>query len=759
MKKSVTIFKIRLLYIMVVVAVLSTEVKAQLTTYDWPTESGQADTSDKYSVFVKLGESGTEQKVEVLMSNAIYEGDWRADELQGRTFSFVNLAYNPANDTLFIRVVKEFGVAATTATIAPKSYDLFYNLDPSGKEVNLQVDTNNRYFSVHFAATDNKTSPHNWIKHMLVIAVDPLETNAPEKTGTGVIEYSKSLDATTLQNATVIYFPAGYHNLKDYENTGIIDAEGILSLQNGQSVYIEGGAFIEGLINHPDYNDNGQKVYGRGIISGRQYPWDEKYGQIVNIGNNAMVEGVTIMESPFHGIVGRKVEIKNIKFLGWHSNNDGIRVGSGSEIYNSFLRCVDDHFYNFDIHVHDVVLWAGHNGSIMTYGWGSYDAGSSIMEDIDIIHPEWIGIGNNNGLIMSQVAHDFLPKDYGNSLQTVLRNIRIEGSIPGIVNLKPRTSGNKEITALPVTYNNVGYLGELLLENIQVEGQFDKGYIFGTPNASSDKKKPFLVKNVQFKDVVIAGNAVTIDNWRNYFVIDTTTIVNIKFENDSVLTNVNYGAMAKYTLKIEAEDYTDMLGIQTETTTDAGGGQNIGFIQNSDWTSYTVTIPEDGTYEFSVRAASGSAGGNIVTYVDGDEVATVTVEDAQTNGWQDWYTTTPVDIDLDDGDIELKLEFTGGSGFLFNLNWFQFVLFTNTHTPKFNINESVNIYPNPVQDVLHVLGDVTLQSVNIYSINGKLMHTQVATGKDISVDFLSPGMYILQMNTGEEIISQKFIKK
>jgi len=38
--------------------------------------------------------------------------------------------------------------------------------------------------------------------------------------------------------------------------------------------------------------------------------------------------------------------------------------------------------------------------------------------------------------------------------------------------------------------------------------------------------------------------------------------------------------------KIEAEDYTSMLGIQKENTTDVGGGENVGWLDPNDWLSY-----------------------------------------------------------------------------------------------------------------------------------------------------------------------------
>jgi hypothetical protein len=468
-----------------------------------------------------------------------------ANELMGRTFSFASLSSDFSAGSLSFRIVKLTGDPAERIEISPLSFNITSNLSAGGTEAEITVPAGKRYISVNFIESQNQTVTRKWIKHMLCIFIDPPETNAPQKTGPGVVVYSNTQSAESLSSANIIYFPAGYHNLKNYQGTGIISPDGTIKLNNAQSIYLEGGAFVECIIDRQDYSNSDQRIYGRGIISGRQYLWYNnpawnntmiRYGQIINLGTNAVIEGVTILDSPSHGIVGRKANITNIKFSGWHSNNDGIRVGSGSVIKNCFIRAVDDHFYNFDIWVSDCVLWAGHNGSIMTYGWGgtgspTYNAGSSLMENIDIINPEWIGLGNNNGLIMSQTGFDFKPYGYGGSTQTVIRNVRIEGSIPGITNLKPRTGSGSVIIAETVPMASIGYIGDLLLENITVNNQFSKGLIKGMADAASDGVKPCFVQNVRMKNVVIGGVTVTAENADDFFNIESSTVRELYFND------------------------------------------------------------------------------------------------------------------------------------------------------------------------------------------------------------------------------------
>ena len=515
---------------------------SQITHYTWPTGTGEALLSDKYQVFVKNG-NDPEQQIQVLMSQADpndIQYDFRGTELTGRTFSFASLSYDKVTGAgLTFRVVKTYGNVSTNVKIAPKSYGITPTI--GSNQVTFSINDNNKFISVNFVDTNNETNNDKWIKHMLTIFIDPPEVGAPNPTDPGVVTYSNSVSPTALANATTIYFPAGYHNLDNYPFASIIDFEGKITLQNGQKMYLAGGAFVEGIIQRQDFNNTNQKIYGRGILSGRQYIWQDgmgnkPYGEIIELGKFATVDGVHVMDSPHHGIVSpNNMTITNLKFLGWHANNDAIRVGQNSEIKNSFIRAVDDFFYNFDNYVHDCVLWAGHNGAIITYGWGgdggsTYNSGGSTLDNIDIINPEWTGLGNNNGIVAAQIGLDYkpFPYDNGNTL-TTLRNIRIEGSIPGILNLKPRSSGSGVPNAVQAPEANLGYLGDLQMENITVAGQSGKGRIRGQLNATLGGST-FFTKNVNFTNVFIGGTKLTDLNSAAFFDIEGSTTQNINFD-------------------------------------------------------------------------------------------------------------------------------------------------------------------------------------------------------------------------------------
>ena len=132
--------------------------------------------------------------------------------------------------------------------------------------------------------------------------------------------------------------------------------------------------------------------------------------------------------------------------------------------------------------------------------------------------------------------------------------------------------------------------------------------------------------------------------------------------------------------QIEAENYSSQSGVQTETTSDTGGGLDVGWIENGDYTVYSNIDFGNGASSFNARVASATAGGNIEIHLDsltGPLVGTCAV--AGTGGWQTWVTNS-CSISGASGVHNLYLKYTGGSGSLLNCNWFKFVA-GSTPTP------------------------------------------------------------------------------
>lgn len=124
--------------------------------------------------------------------------------------------------------------------------------------------------------------------------------------------------------------------------------------------------------------------------------------------------------------------------------------------------------------------------------------------------------------------------------------------------------------------------------------------------------------------------------------------------------------------QIKATSYNNMSGIQTETTSDSGGGNNIGWIEDSDWIVFNNVNFGSGANKVNARVATNTAGGTIELRLDsvsGSLIGTVPV--TSTGGWQNWVTKT-ANVSVD-GTHNLYLVFKGSAaGGLFNVNWLQF---------------------------------------------------------------------------------------
>lgn len=121
---------------------------------------------------------------------------------------------------------------------------------------------------------------------------------------------------------------------------------------------------------------------------------------------------------------------------------------------------------------------------------------------------------------------------------------------------------------------------------------------------------------------------------------------------------------------IEAEQFSNMNGIQIETSTDSGGGTggglNIGYVDPGDWLEYNIDVATAGTYTIEYRLASlpGSTGFRVLA--DGVQIDQQFVP--STGGWQNWITRTDT-VNLNAGPQTLRLDAVGRE---WNLNWIRF---------------------------------------------------------------------------------------
>lgn len=78
--------------------------------------------------------------------------------------------------------------------------------------------------------------------------------------------------------------------------------------------------------------------------------------------------------------------------------------------------------------------------------------------------------------------------------------------------------------------------------------------------------------------------------------------------------------------------------------------------------------------------------------------------------------------------------------------------------PKNSISSVVAIGPNPASDYLNILTDRKINSISIYDMSGKKMSAELK-GNSIDLQGFNSGSYLIEIQTKEGNISEKFIKK
>lgn len=240
--------------------------------------------------------------------------------------------------------------------------------------------------------------------------------------------------------------------------------------------------------------------------------------------------------------------------------------------------------------------------------------------------------------------------------------------------------------------------------------------------------------------------------------------------------NVNWlkvtPANAASTTTVQAESYSNMSGIQTETCTDEGGGSDVGYVDAGDWMAYyNINFPSTGTYKVEYRVASVS-GGNLSLDLNAGAIQLGSVSIPATGGWQNW-TTVSNTVNVTAGTYNLGVyAVTGG----WNLNWVKITylgasasaaskavvagaLSVSMEAPA-GKPDGLTIYPNPAHDDLQILAGEALAGgqVRVYDISGKQGIVLQRAGGHVDVSRLRPGVYTLVISSKGKMVTRMFIK-
>lgn len=240
---------------------------------------------------------------------------------------------------------------------------------------------------------------------------------------------------------------------------------------------------------------------------------------------------------------------------------------------------------------------------------------------------------------------------------------------------------------------------------------------------------------------------------------DDTCLVDNSF-ND-VATSVRVRAIINSSsVLIQAESYTSMSGIQTEATTDTGGGLNVGYADTGDWMSYSnINFPTSGSYLIEYRVASGVNGAVISSDLSAGTIQLGAVTIPNTGGWQNWQTVSQT-VNVNAGTYNFGI-YIQNSGV--NLNWFRITKSASALAAKSASSEkieSLTIYPSPTESELFFTAEISGANVSIInSQDGATILTQKTNSNSIDVSSLKTGIYLILIEKDGIKTVRRFVKK
>jgi chitinase len=201
---------------------------------------------------------------------------------------------------------------------------------------------------------------------------------------------------------------------------------------------------------------------------------------------------------------------------------------------------------------------------------------------------------------------------------------------------------------------------------------------------------------------------------------------------------------------VEAENYNNMSGIQTEACTE--GTLNVGYIDAGDWMAYyNITFPAQGTYTIQYRVSSPS-GGTLSCDLNAGSIQLGNAVIPATGDWQSWTTVSQTVSIPAAGTYNFGIYAqTGG----WNINWFSITqglksAKTNDQAASANSTAQVNIFPNPLKNkIMHMElsgFDNEITRLIIYSLSGRpVLQTSVSSSADVDLTNLPAGVYIVKI--------------
>ncbi|MDY0779513.1 beta-1,3-glucanase family protein [Tenacibaculum sp. IB213877] len=288
-------------------------------------------------------------------------------------------------------------------------------------------------------------------------------------------------------------------------------------------------------------------------------------------------------------------------------------------------------------------------------------------------------------------------------------------------------------------------LGNYTLGQLQARGVVD--------NDISSIKVQSGYEVVLYDGDNFTGNVVTITS-------DVSCLVDYSFNDLATSVRVQLAGSAPSTL-IQAEDYFAMNGIETEPTTDVGGGLNVGYADTGDWMAYeNINFPSTGSYVIEYRVASAVNGAQISSDLNAGNIQLGVLDVSNTGGWQNWQTISHT-VNVNAGTYNFGI-FIQNSGV--NLNW---IRITKVNTLAARVAEETKekeeeliLYPNPVITTLQFNTNLEKSNVQIFNLqSGTVTGKRKVNNNSIDVSDLKSGVYSIIIERDGRRIEKRFIKK
>ncbi|MEQ8238567.1 MAG: DUF5010 C-terminal domain-containing protein [Cyclobacteriaceae bacterium] len=204
--------------------------------------------------------------------------------------------------------------------------------------------------------------------------------------------------------------------------------------------------------------------------------------------------------------------------------------------------------------------------------------------------------------------------------------------------------------------------------------------------------------------------------------------------------------------------------VDLESSTDEGGGYNIGYVTDQEWINYNIGSVKGGEYIIAIRTASNSTENNtkrIKFNLGGQDLGFVSPE--STGGWQEWTTIYLEDVMLEDAsDQLLQLSFEGSG---FNINWIDFIDVGVLAQPKSpaQANQS-KIYYNESDKEISVEFSEMYPNLTIYmyDLNGKQHYKKYykkVQKTSFSITDMPRGIYCVKAVSDGAVFKKKLFVK